>query len=159
MQDYGWHALGVDLDPAAVQFASQRGLDVRLGSLVDQGYRSGSFDAIILSHVIEHVPDPILILKECHCILKPEGRFILATPNVDRWFHRKFRQNWFHLDPPRHLYLFGIETLTELVLRSGFNKPLKCFTERGAPFACGASELIRRMADSSLTAAHLLVRI
>ena len=144
MQDYGWRSVGVDLDPAAVQFACRRGLDVRLGSLVDQAYPTCSFDAIILNHVIEHIPDPILMLKECHRILKPEGRLILATPNVDSWFHRKFRQNWVHLDPPRHVYLFGTGTLTELVRRSGFNKPLRCFTELGAPFAYGASELIRR---------------
>jgi 2-polyprenyl-3-methyl-5-hydroxy-6-metoxy-1,4-benzoquinol methylase len=144
MQDYGWQAVGVDPDPAAVQFACRRGLEVRLGSLADQGYRSGSFDAVILNHVIEHVPDPILMLKECHRILKPGGRLILATPNVHGWFHRKFRRNWVHLDPPRHLYLFGIGTLTESVRRSGFSKSVKCFTELGAPFAYGASELIRR---------------
>jgi 2-polyprenyl-3-methyl-5-hydroxy-6-metoxy-1,4-benzoquinol methylase len=144
MQDYGWHAAGVDPDPAAVQFACRRGLDVRLGSLADQEYGSGSFDAIILNHVIEHVPDPILVLKECHRILKPEGRLIVATPNVNSWFHRKFRQNWVHLDPPRHLYLFGTGTLADVVRRSGFNMPLKSFTELGAPFVYRASELIRR---------------
>jgi len=144
MQDYGWNVAGVDPDPAAVQFACRRGLDVRLGSLMDQRYRSCSFDAIILNHVIEHVPDPILVLKECHRILKPEGRLIMATPNVGGWFHRKFRQNWVHLDPPRHLFLFRMGTLVELVRRSGFNKPLQCFTELGAPFVYRASELIRR---------------
>ncbi len=143
-QDQGWNAEGVDFDPAAVDFARRRGLKVSLGSLVSQGYEANHFDAIVMSHVIEHVPDPILVLKECHRILKPEGRLVLATPNVDGWFHRKFRRNWVHLDPPRHLYLFGIGTLTESVRRSGFNKSVKCFTELGAPFAYGASELIRR---------------
>jgi SAM-dependent methyltransferase len=143
-QDQGWKAEGVDFDPAAVEFARRRGLNVSLGSLAGQGYVADNFDAIVMSHVIEHVPDPILLLKECHRILKPEGRLILATPNVDGWFHRKFLQNWVHLDPPRHLYLFGTGTLTESVRRSGFNKPVKCFTELGAPFAYGASELIRR---------------
>ena len=144
MHDYGWDAVGVDLDPAAVQFARKRGLDVRLGSLADQGYPSDTFDAIILSHSIEHVSDPILILKECHRILKTGGRLILATPHVDSWFHRKFGQNWFYLDPPRHLHLFGMGTLAEVVRRAGFNKPLKCFTELGVPFVYGASEHIRR---------------
>lgn len=144
VQNYGWRSEGVDFDPAAVEFARCRGLNVRLGSLIEQSYESDHFEAIIINHVIEHVPDPIGMLKECRRILKPHGRLILATPNAGSWFHRRFRQNWAHLDPPRHLNLFGISTMTELIRRAGFDGQLKCFTELGSPFVYAASELIRR---------------
>jgi SAM-dependent methyltransferase len=144
VQNYGWRSEGVDFDPAAVEFARCRGLNVRLGSLIEQNYESDHFEAIIINHVIEHVPDPLGMLKECRRILKPHGRLILATPNADSWFHHRFRQNWAHLDPPRHLNLFGISTMTELIRRAGFHRQLKCFTELGSPFIYVASELIRR---------------
>jgi len=143
MQDYGWRTQGVDLDPAAVEFARQRGADVRLGLLSEQHYESDTFDCIVMSHAIEHVADPVGILRECYRILKPGGRLVLATPNIDGQFHGKFRQHWVHLDPPRHLYLFGPRTLSEAVRRAGFQKQ-RSFTVLGAPFAYRASEQIRR---------------
>lgn len=143
-QDRGWNAEGVDPDPGGVEFARRRGLTVHLGSLVGQGYEAEQFDAIVMSHVVEHLCDPIAVLQECHRILKPGGRLILATPNADSQFHRKFGKYWIHLDPPRHLYLFGVSTLTEVVRRARFTNPLRCFTVLGAPFAYGASELIGR---------------
>jgi 2-polyprenyl-3-methyl-5-hydroxy-6-metoxy-1,4-benzoquinol methylase len=143
-QERGWNAEGVDFDPAGVELARSRGLNVHLGSLASQGYDAEQFDAIVMSHVVEHLADPISVLQECHRILKPGGRLVLATPNADSQFHREFRKHWVHLDPPRHLYVFEVNTLTEVVRRSGFNNSLKCFTVLGAPFAYGASQLIGR---------------
>ncbi len=145
-QDRGWNAEGIDLDAAGVEFARGRGLNVHLGSLLSLGYKAEQFHAIVMNHVVEHLSDPIGVLQECHRILKSGGRLILATPNVGSQFHLKFGKYWVHLDPPRHLYLFGVNTLTEIVRRSRFQKPLKCFTVLGAPFAYGASELIARNA-------------
>lgn len=41
----------------------------------------GTYDAIIASHVIEHMPDPISFLKSSQILLKPSGRIILAVPD------------------------------------------------------------------------------
>ena len=142
VQSRGWQAEGIDPDPAAVQFARQRGADVRLGALSDQRYDSDSFDGIVMNHAIEHVADPVGSLRECHRILRPGGRLILATPNIESYFHGRFRQHWLHLDPPRHLHLFGAGTLAEAVRRAGFPKQ-RTFTVLGAPFAYRASEEIR----------------
>ncbi|MFZ2950549.1 MAG: class I SAM-dependent methyltransferase, partial [Desulfuromonadaceae bacterium] len=69
----GWKAEGIDLDPSAVANAQGKGLKVALGSLEEQGHQDKTFDAIILSHVIEHVADPACLLAECYRILKPGG--------------------------------------------------------------------------------------
>jgi ubiquinone/menaquinone biosynthesis C-methylase UbiE len=41
---------------------------------------NSSFDAVLCSEVLEHVPDPIAALKELHRILKPGGTIIITAP-------------------------------------------------------------------------------
>ena len=73
------------LDPKAVEAARRRGLDVRLGSVEQQAYASDTFDAVVMSHVIEHVPDPRGLIRECRRILKQGGHFVCITPNCASW--------------------------------------------------------------------------
>lgn len=120
MRDIGWETVGVDVDPAAFRVALGRGLDVRLGTLEQQRFEAGSFDAVYLSHVIEHVHEPVALLRECHRVLKPGGRLVLATPNAQAVGHRVFGRAWFPLDPPRHLAIFTEPAMTEAMRRAGF---------------------------------------
>jgi 2-polyprenyl-3-methyl-5-hydroxy-6-metoxy-1,4-benzoquinol methylase len=119
MGELGWQVQGVDFDPKAVQIASKKGLAVRLGSLEAQGFPSDSFDAITMSHLIEHVHDPLSLLRECRRILKPRGHLVMVTPNSEGWGHQRFGGSWMHLDPPRHLHIFNRQSLRELTGRAG----------------------------------------
>jgi SAM-dependent methyltransferase len=47
--------------------------------------RSGWFDQVICSQVIEHVADDDRIFEEFHRVLKPGGSLVLGTPDYDRW--------------------------------------------------------------------------
>ncbi len=131
MADLGWQVRGVDFDPIAVQIAQKKGLEVRLGKLAAQDYPSAFFDAITMSHVIEHVHDPLSLLGECRRILKPGGRLVVVTPNSRSWGHQRFRANWMHLDPPRHLHVFNEQSLRRLIETAGFRVVSLCTTIRG----------------------------
>jgi 2-polyprenyl-3-methyl-5-hydroxy-6-metoxy-1,4-benzoquinol methylase len=122
MRKLGWQVLGVDFDENAVKVARLEGLDVRCGSLEEQGFSNDSFDAVTLSHVIEHVPDPVRTLAECARILKPAGKLVLLTPNGASLGHRVFRKYWRGLEPPRHLHIFSIESLTSILKLAGFTQ-------------------------------------
>jgi len=111
MKELGWSVEGLDFDPKAVQAASDRGVHVSLGSLEEQAYPTASFDAITLSHVIEHVPDPLGTIKECARLLKPNGTLVLFTPNASSLSHRYFKQDWRGLEPPRHLHIFSLQSI------------------------------------------------
>jgi 2-polyprenyl-3-methyl-5-hydroxy-6-metoxy-1,4-benzoquinol methylase len=87
---------------------------------VSAHYAIEQFDVVSMNHVIEHVPDPIALLQECKRVLKPGGRLVVATPNIQSYGHQVFKQFWYHLDPPRHLHLFTSQTLLNSVQRAGF---------------------------------------
>ena len=130
MAEFGWQGQGVDFDPEAVQIAEKKGLEVHLGSLEDQAYPSDSFDAITMSHLIEHVHDPLSLLGECRRILKPRGQLVIVTPNSGSWGHQRFGSSWMHLDPPRHLHIFNGHSLRTLLEMAGFQLVSFCTTIR-----------------------------
>lgn len=122
VSDRGWRVVGVDFDPKAVANAHEKGLDVRCGSLEQQAFQDGSFDAVVMNHVIEHVPDPARLLRESHRVLAPGGSLIAVTPNAAGWGHRIFGADWRGLEPPRHLQIFTPAALDGLARRSGFHR-------------------------------------
>lgn len=118
MADLGWRVEGVDFDENALQLAASKGLEVRLGSLEEQAYPAGSFDAVVMNHVLEHVSNPRRLLEECRRILKPGGRLVCITPNVTSWCHALFKDDWRGLEPPRHLHIFTRQSLFRLMQRT-----------------------------------------
>jgi SAM-dependent methyltransferase len=146
LRDLGWRVEGVEVDPKAVETARSRGLEVRSGALDEQSYPTGYADVICLVHVIEHVHDPVALLRECRRVLKADGRLVLATPNSGSLGHRWFKSSWYSLDPPRHLVLFDPATIRRLLSRSGFDVERLVTTARGARSTWTLGLQIRRTA-------------
>jgi 2-polyprenyl-3-methyl-5-hydroxy-6-metoxy-1,4-benzoquinol methylase len=116
MRSFGWEVHGLDFDPKAVAAANNLGLHVDCGALEQQNYPPRSFDAITLSHVIEHVPSPRATIAECFRILRPGGKLVIVTPNERSLGHKVFKQDWRGLEPPRHLHVFSPLSLRRLIL-------------------------------------------
>lgn len=129
MQLAGWEVEGIDFDAKAANSAfAKYGIQVCIGTLESIRYTDNYFDAITMSHVIEHVPDPVALLQECHRILKPGGYLVAITPNINSWGHQKFGNNWRGLEPPRHLHLFSPNTLRECARKAGYHNIDICTT-------------------------------
>jgi SAM-dependent methyltransferase len=116
----GWEAVGIDFDAKAVEGARRRGLDARLGGLERVAHEVDAYDAVTLSHVIEHLHDPAGALATIHGILKPGGRLYVETPNIDALGRLLYGRHWRGLEPPRHLVIFNRRGLADLLRRSGF---------------------------------------
>ena len=126
LNSLGWEVQGIDFDPVAVEKARSLGLDVAIGDVFSQGYKSDQFDAVILSHVIEHVPEPVVLLKECRRILKPGGKLMISTPNTGSMGHKLFKNNWRGLEPPRHICIFNRSNLERAARDAGFEIAKVC---------------------------------
>ena len=122
MANLGWNAEGIDFDKSAILNALSRNLKVSLGDLKSKNFESNYFDVITLSHVIEHVSNPIDLLKECFRILKENGRLMIATPNNKSLAHKIYKISWFPLEPPRHLFIFNPQNLIQIAKLAGFKK-------------------------------------
>ncbi len=124
--DLGHEADGVEISSEAAAGADPRAEICIAPDLADAEYQTDSFDAVILWHVLEHLPHPERTLEELNRIIRPGGRWIVAVPNFASWQARRTGSDWFHLDLPRHLYHFTPQTLTGLASRYGF----ECHTLR-----------------------------
>ncbi len=121
VRELGWEVVGVDLSPQAAQTAREAyGIAVHVGTLEEAKFPDGSFAVVTMTHLIEHVPDPLALLRECYRILQPGGRLIVTTPNFSGMASRLFGQDWFGLEPPRHLSLFTPSTLRRCTELAGF---------------------------------------
>jgi ubiquinone/menaquinone biosynthesis C-methylase UbiE len=82
----GWTVDGLDFDTVAARLAEERhGLKVNICSVEEMAYPDDSFDAVTMNHVIEHLVDPLAVLRNVHRVLKPGGSFIVVTPNAKSW--------------------------------------------------------------------------
>lgn len=143
----GWAAVGIDFDAEAVAAARRAGLDARVGALKEQRLPDAHFDVILMSHVIEHLADPVVELTECRRILKPSGSIVIATPNAHGLGHLAFRRHWLGLDPPRHLQIFTPRALTRLLAMSGF-RPVQLRTHAGVAASWMVASQWRRHAEA-----------
>lgn len=122
MRALGWDAEGVDFDAHTVERARAKGLVMHLGGLPEQRFPAASYDAVTMSHSIEHVHDPVGWLTEARRVLRPLGCLALATPNGKSFFHRHFGRHWFPLEPPRHLHIFNRAALASALHKAGFRR-------------------------------------
>jgi 2-polyprenyl-3-methyl-5-hydroxy-6-metoxy-1,4-benzoquinol methylase len=121
MRSFGWKAFGVDPDPAAVSYGRSQGLDIQLGDVSDLP-KGEQYDVITLSHVVEHVVDPVDLLRECGKRLRPgAGRLIISTPNINSLGHAWFGKYWRGLEVPRHFFLFSPTGLRACIERAGLS--------------------------------------
>ena len=120
MKRLGWEVEGLEPDPIAVETARRMyGLKVECGDLSRFSDADESYDVVTLSHVLEHVPDPIEMLKRCWERVKSGGRLVVVTPNFESLGSRWFGASWFALEPPRHLYLFTKLSLWHCARKAG----------------------------------------
>jgi 2-polyprenyl-3-methyl-5-hydroxy-6-metoxy-1,4-benzoquinol methylase len=145
MRALGWDVTCVEPDARAASLA--RGtfdLTVHDGTVESAGLPAAAFDAITLSHVIEHLPDPLATLVECRRLLRPGGLLAAVTPNVGSLGRRVFGRNWLHWDVPRHRYLFAPGALAEIARRAGLEPVTVRTSARAARWAWRRSRELRR---------------
>lgn len=114
-------AFGLDSSPEAAAMAWRlHGVPALCGDLRRKALRPGSFSAVTMFHLLEHVYNPREYLEAARSLLKRNGRLIIQVPNADCWQFRLFGARWNGVDAPRHLHLFREHNLIVLLEYCGF---------------------------------------
>lgn len=92
---------------------------MHLGPVDSLVFGPGSFQLVLLWHVLEHLENPGEVLQQLADRLSPGGLMAVAVPNIDSLQARWFGPDWFHLDLPRHLWHFSPGTLATLWRSAG----------------------------------------
>lgn len=116
----GWSVCGFEWDESAASAARQRGLKVATGNLATLGVPAASVDCITMAHVVEHLLDPRASLRDCLRLLRPGGSIWIATPSVHALSRRIYGSAWRGLETPRHVVVFDVDALGQLLDEVGF---------------------------------------
>jgi len=116
----GWRVSGVEPSSEARDVARAQGVDAHNGTLETASFEEGSFDAVVMRHSLEHVPDPLGDLARVFRLLRKRGLIVVSAPNFDCWERHRFGSAWFHLDLPRHRTHFTPGSLRLALTRTGF---------------------------------------
>jgi 2-polyprenyl-3-methyl-5-hydroxy-6-metoxy-1,4-benzoquinol methylase len=100
----GWKITGIEPNEKAKNIAINKGISfVENSELLEKE----SFDTITMWHVLEHVPDLELQIKELKRLLKPNGTILIAVPNFNSYDAKHYGSYWAAYDVPRHLWHFS----------------------------------------------------
>jgi 2-polyprenyl-3-methyl-5-hydroxy-6-metoxy-1,4-benzoquinol methylase len=115
----GLNPIGVEISPAG-EHARSHGFTV-FGSTLDQApFSSGQFDFVTMVDVIEHVEDPLTLLREARALLRPNGAVLLMTPDVGSLACRLLGNRWPHFKD-EHLVYFSKRSIGFALTQAGFS--------------------------------------
>ena len=122
-QAQGWEVTGTEVSPFSAGYAREHfALDVRLGGLRDLALVSGSYDAVTMWDVIEHVTNPKAELSEAGRLLRPQGLLSIITPDAGSLVARLLGNRWEEFRRVReHIYFFSRRTMTRMLEQAGFD--------------------------------------
>ena len=103
--------VGVDVNVYAVEWCIKKGLDARLMQTDQLPFDENKFESIVLDNVLEHIADPIVLLREIRRVLTNDGRLIVGVPGL----------RGYECDPD-HKVFYNETALDELMNNNGFTK-------------------------------------
>src|SRR5688572_8294680 len=120
MADQGWQVQGWELSERAASVAKSQGFAVHIGNLETAAEQDASYNLIVGWHVLEHLHQPVAVLTKLRQWSKPGGWLALSMPDASSWEFSFFRERWYGLQLPNHLFHYTPRTLNQLLARSGW---------------------------------------
>jgi SAM-dependent methyltransferase len=117
----GWEPYGVEVSEFAASVAARSfGDRIFQGTLEQADYPDRHFDLVMLSDLLEHIPEPLPFLREVRRVLAPGGVLMIVTPDVGSLSARIMGRRWNHYHR-EHLHYFSAQTIDRLLAGAGFS--------------------------------------
>ncbi|MBC7946653.1 MAG: class I SAM-dependent methyltransferase [Chitinophagaceae bacterium] len=115
MRQHGWEARGLEPDPGARANAKEQYSIELEDTGAFKTLIPGSFDAVTMWHVLEHVHDLHGYIKQLRTIIREDGKLLIAVPNYTSADANVYGEFWAAYDVPRHLYHFSPKSIQVLM--------------------------------------------
>jgi len=113
---------GIELSAySGSQARSEFGDTIHIGTLDDHPFPHDHFSAITMIELLEHLPDPIIALRECFMLLRTNGILVIQTANM-AGLQARIQGDRYAYFMPGHLSYFTKKNLTAALLRCGFRR-------------------------------------
>ncbi len=119
-KDEAWEPFGVEVSEETSKEARERfGLNVFTGTLEQARYPDNRFGLALMFAVLEHIIDPVALLREVRRVLAPGGVVWVTTPNMESTPARRLKDRWEWVAYPKHLHYFSRATRSLAFGRAG----------------------------------------
>ncbi len=119
-QAYGFEVYGVDSSTAlAEHIRPQFGGRLFQAVMGRDDLPWGQFDVVVMSHIVEHLPDPVATIGQVVDAMSPGGILYLAVPDVESMQFRIFGKKWDVINPIAHFQYFNERSLARLLRTCG----------------------------------------
>jgi len=118
----GYDRFGIERSPNHARLAKEKyGENIFEGAFEDYQPPGGlRFDCITLQDVLDHMADPLAVLKKCHQLLKSKGLIVIKVHDMGCLYAKLTGKNFYALIPPVHLFYFNRRSLTAALNRASF---------------------------------------
>ncbi len=123
---------GVDLSPLAVEKAKKRltfaaVADFSRPETIPEAIRREKFDLVIFSDILEHVYDPLLLIRNAVPLMKENATLLVSVPNIANWLTRLrlLFGTWDYtvsgMMDRTHIRFFTLKSIKRLITAAGFD--------------------------------------
>jgi SAM-dependent methyltransferase len=130
---------GIEPNSMAAHVAAERGVKMVAAMIEAQTQSEQAYDVIIACDVIEHIPNPLELLRQLRSRLRPGGIAVVSTGDCDSWLWRITRAKFWYCHFPEHISFISPRWLRVMSSRAAFELlRVDRFNHRG-----GSPDLIR----------------
>lgn len=148
LQKLSFNCFGIEPSYAATKRAVTKGLNVIQGYFPVTSFDS-QMDVVILTHVFEHIENPIDFISGIKNILNPGGYILFAQTNYLGLIPRLQKENWYAWVPEHHYWHFTLQGLSSFMTSHSFARVCNEYVSLVHPenFSYKASKLMPKFAD------------
>jgi len=118
-KDNSWETWGVEPSQSS-SVAIEKGHKIIKNYFEKAKLPKAYFDFIIANHTLEHMDDPILVLRKIHSLLKSGGIVYIDVPNAGGIASRILGKHWPYRLPLEHKHQFTRTSLSKIFIKAGF---------------------------------------
>ena len=129
MKEVGWQVKGLEISSFAAQYGREHlGLEILVAPIADGSFPAATFQAILMTDVLEHLPDPVASLRAVRSWLAPGGILAVAVPSTMNLLSAQIGLTAYRAlgrfktlrIPPYHLFEYTPRTLRTTLATAGF---------------------------------------